>query len=286
MPAASSPNDFSDPKNIIAPMFFAVDHGIAAIHATLDYAIVRASVATGVSKNCPDRGQDAMKRLKDHECRLLSLLGTLSWKPLRCAISLVQQMRENVYEEDIYEHIKSRKAKIIFDTQRARGMDKIMRLHSVTSTIENGLVCLPTEAPWLKLYLHELTTFPAAKHDDQTDSTSQALDWIKQGTHLYGVHDFFCKQIGTSLDDADIFSSDVPLNCPKCRQAGPGGRRRIFHCNQCGYEWKDVAYWKEEPDIRRCRLANGELAVLDEGRQLWVNTLSGETYAPQETNLT
>jgi hypothetical protein len=27
-------------------------------------------------------------------------------------------------------------------------------------------------------YLHELTTFPKGKHDDQADSTSQALDWF------------------------------------------------------------------------------------------------------------
>ena len=58
-------------------------------------------------------------------------------------------------------------------------MDKIMRLHSVTSTIETGLVHLPTEAEWLDEYLHELTTFPNGKYDDQADSTSQALDWIK-----------------------------------------------------------------------------------------------------------
>jgi predicted phage terminase large subunit-like protein len=60
-------------------------------------------------------------------------------------------------------------------------MDKIMRLHAVSSTIENGFVHLPEKAEWLTEYLHELTTFPKGKHDDQADSTSQALDWIRQG---------------------------------------------------------------------------------------------------------
>jgi predicted phage terminase large subunit-like protein len=60
-------------------------------------------------------------------------------------------------------------------------MDKIMRLHTVSSTIENGFVHLPEKAEWLPEYLHELTTFPKAKHDDQADSTSQALDWVRQG---------------------------------------------------------------------------------------------------------
>ena len=64
-------------------------------------------------------------------------------------------------------------------TKYEPSMDKIMRLHSVTSTIENGFVYLPTEADWLAAYLHELTIFPNGKHDDQADSTSQALDWAK-----------------------------------------------------------------------------------------------------------
>jgi predicted phage terminase large subunit-like protein len=58
--------------------------------------------------------------------------------------------------------------------------DKIMRLYAQTATIENGLVYLPPEAAWLADYLHELTTFPNAKYEDQADSTSQALAWLKQ----------------------------------------------------------------------------------------------------------
>lgn len=58
-------------------------------------------------------------------------------------------------------------------------MDKVMRMNSVTSSIENGFVLLPDQAPWLKEYVHELTVFPNGKYDDQVDSTSQALDWFK-----------------------------------------------------------------------------------------------------------
>ena len=39
-------------------------------------------------------------------------------------------------------------------------MDKIMRMHSVTSTIENGFVYLPEKAEWLAGYTHEMRTFP------------------------------------------------------------------------------------------------------------------------------
>jgi predicted phage terminase large subunit-like protein len=59
--------------------------------------------------------------------------------------------------------------------------DKVMRLHAQTAVMENGFVYLPTTAPWLADYLHELTTFPKSTYDDQVDSTAQALAWIRQG---------------------------------------------------------------------------------------------------------
>ncbi len=53
-----------------------------------------------------------------------------------------------------------------------------MRLHAQTA-IENGFVFLPNEAAWLADYVSELT-FPAGRHDDQVDSTAQALAWTKR----------------------------------------------------------------------------------------------------------
>jgi predicted phage terminase large subunit-like protein len=60
--------------------------------------------------------------------------------------------------------------------------DKVMRMHAQTAMIENGFVHLPDTAPWLSAYLHELTTFPKGRHDDQVDSTAQMLDWFKRGS--------------------------------------------------------------------------------------------------------
>ena len=56
--------------------------------------------------------------------------------------------------------------------------DKVMRFNAQTATIENGFVYLPREAAWLAEYIHEITTFPDSKYDDQADSTSQALAWL------------------------------------------------------------------------------------------------------------
>ena len=66
--------------------------------------------------------------------------------------------------------------------------DKKMRMHSVTSMIESGFVHIPAQAEWLAQYLHEMAVFPNGKYDDQVDSTSQALDWFKNGI---GEHPIF-----------------------------------------------------------------------------------------------
>ena len=56
--------------------------------------------------------------------------------------------------------------------------DKVMRMRMQTAAIENGFVHLPKTAAWLPDYLHELMMFPKGRHDDQVDSTSQALQWF------------------------------------------------------------------------------------------------------------
>ena len=72
-------------------------------------------------------------------------------------------------------------------------MDKIMRMHSVTSTVENGFVHIPEKAAWLNEYLQELATFPKGRFDDQADSTSQALEWFKQHfkNYLGGILEYY-----------------------------------------------------------------------------------------------
>jgi predicted phage terminase large subunit-like protein len=62
--------------------------------------------------------------------------------------------------------------------------DKIMRLHAQTAMFENGLVFLPRTASWLLDYIHELTSFPGTRHDDQVDSTTQFLDYITLNNKL------------------------------------------------------------------------------------------------------
>ena len=60
------------------------------------------------------------------------------------------------------------------------GADKVMRLHACSDRFESGRVVLPRNAPWLDEYILELIGFPGTKHDDQVDSTTQALDYLRE----------------------------------------------------------------------------------------------------------
>jgi predicted phage terminase large subunit-like protein len=65
------------------------------------------------------------------------------------------------------------------------GADKIMRLHAQTDLFENGRVFLPKHAFWLPEYIAELTGFPGTRHDDQVDSTTQALDYLRNNGDVF-----------------------------------------------------------------------------------------------------
>jgi len=60
------------------------------------------------------------------------------------------------------------------------GADKIVRLHACSDRFENGRVLLPERPPWLDDYITELIGFPGVKHDDQVNSTTHALDYLRE----------------------------------------------------------------------------------------------------------
>jgi len=58
--------------------------------------------------------------------------------------------------------------------------DKIARAEAVTPFIECGKVFLPESAPWVRDYIDEMAAFPNGLYDDAVDSTSQALNYLRQ----------------------------------------------------------------------------------------------------------
>ena len=110
---------FDDFRNIPRQMIFAIDYGVAALQNAFDYAVLRASTsqeATGSGS-----GLSARDRLLAHQKELVGLLGTLSWPALRELRTLVQEMRENIYEKDVLEEIGTPgQAEIAVDPQTVR----------------------------------------------------------------------------------------------------------------------------------------------------------------------
>ena len=68
--------------------------------------------------------------------------------------------------------------------------DKVSRALRIAPLVEAGRVYLPERAPWLLDYELELTLFPTkGVHDDQVDSTTQALEWMAaHASRAYSVH--------------------------------------------------------------------------------------------------
>jgi predicted phage terminase large subunit-like protein len=135
--------------------------------------------------------------LKDHLYLLYVLRKRLDYPDLR---RTVKQQAETYRTRNIVIEDEASGTQLIQDMQ-ADGvhgttryepkMNKIMRMHSASSAIENGFVHIPAQADWLGQYLHEMAVFPNGKYDDQVDSTSQALDWFKNGVWRSGLIELY-----------------------------------------------------------------------------------------------
>jgi len=58
--------------------------------------------------------------------------------------------------------------------------DKLSRAEAVTPLFEAGKVFVPEAAPWLADYLDEMTSFASGPNDDVVDSSSMALNYLRQ----------------------------------------------------------------------------------------------------------
>lgn len=102
----------------------------------------------------------------------------------RTVISLAAQMPPN----EILIEDKASGQSLIQELQRETRLpikpykidgDKVARANAVTPIIEVGKVFLPDDADWVQNYIDTLAAFPNAVHDDDVDSTTQALSALQ-----------------------------------------------------------------------------------------------------------
>lgn len=98
-------------------------------------------------------------------------------------------------------------------------VEKVLRMHSVSSTVEGGFVHIPDQAHWLPEYLHEMSCFPKGKYDDQVDSTSQALDWVKNDMSSFGLIEWYRREAEKLRNPSSSSSKTTYL--PGCTRAFP-----------------------------------------------------------------
>ena len=122
------------------------------------------------------------------------------------------------------------------------------------------------------------------KHDDQTDSTSQALDWIKNRP-TYPVSEYNLRKalkLGAPIYKwmLDEFDEDQePVRCPECK-AAPTCYGRSCSCQSCGQQWELPNPFNSEETVPTCRLPDGSILFWEESRGLWINHETGATYPP------
>lgn len=136
-------------------------------------------------------------------------------------------------------------------------MDKIMRMHSVSNIIENGFVHIPDQSVWLAEYLHELSTFPNGKYDDQVDSTSQALDWFKSSSSSDRLG--FIEYLKAS-SKAEVREKAI-IDAVPCSGCGGAMTQRIpngLRCMQCGAQWLDPAVPRPPNAMNRADMFKSE----------------------------
>jgi hypothetical protein len=137
---------------------------------------------------------------------------------------------------------RSTTAPLATHATRASGNRKFWEngLFQQAKAVANAAKHLPDKAEWLAEYLLEMTSFPKGKFDDQCDSTSQALDWIKTGSK----YDGFFKWLELESDKAKkgTFGANRVLPpCPACQSKSVSDIGPQLRCLNCGNQWSQSA---------------------------------------------
>jgi len=78
------------------------------------------------------------------------------------------------------------------------GSDKEANARAVSPLFEAGMILLPEGAPWADDYIESMTRFPKGQHDDDVDSTSQALNYLRRRQH--GVMEYIERELAKEHD--------------------------------------------------------------------------------------
>jgi predicted phage terminase large subunit-like protein len=98
------------------------------------------------------------------------------------------------------------------------GSDKESNARAVSPMFEAGMIFLPSGAPWADEYIESMLRFPKGAHDDDVDSTSQALNYLRGRRH--GVNEFIAREMEKEAERKLCWN-------PKCTNGEEGKRKKL-----------------------------------------------------------
>jgi predicted phage terminase large subunit-like protein len=98
------------------------------------------------------------------------------------------------------------------------GSDKEANARAVSPMFEAGMILLPEGAQWIDDYVESMTRFPKGQHDDDVDSTSQALNYLRRRQH--GVMEYIERELAKEHD------KNLCANV-KCTAGEDGKRKKL-----------------------------------------------------------
>lgn len=133
------------------------------------------------------------KRMEFPELKRMAVSLFLKWNPNAVLVedkasgqSLIQEFKHPVPHEGRNVRLPILAIKV--------DSDKVTRAFACTPLVESGQVFLPEAAEWLSDYTTQMGTFPNAAHDDDVDSTTQALNYFHGSQGKRGLFDYMREQ--------------------------------------------------------------------------------------------
>ena len=134
------------------------------------------------------------KRMQFPELRRMAVSLFLKWNPNSVLVedkasgqSLIQDLKLPIEYEGKTYRLPIVPVKV--DT------DKASRAFAVTGLVESGMVKLPQHAAWLEEYTGQMGSFPNATHDDDVDSTTQALNYLHHTKSSKGLIEYYRQEV-------------------------------------------------------------------------------------------
>ncbi len=133
--------------------------------------------------------------------------------------------------------------------------DKVSRAYAATPLIEGKRVHLPEGAPWVADYVASLAAFPNGAHDDDVDSTTQALSWFVRASGAAAWADWMTQRAAGVDAPVGAIPGHLRQYLDYLRNTG----REQFSANMFDVDWQPAG-----PTIRADLIAEG-LVVEEDG---------------------